>query len=113
MKILGLRLYFFASKWNLFDLLLVVLWYITELSGADLGNPMILRLARIAKLMRVVRHVGWLQSFDSLHMLIAAIKSSLSVLVWSSMILVALLVISSLVTNGLLASYLEDESEPL
>lgn len=106
MKMLSFRCHFWRDAWNVFDFTIVALWYVTECTGVHFGNPTILRLCRLARLMRLVRHVGWFQSFDSLHMLISAIASSKSVLVWSSMILCTLLVISALVMNGLLFDYL-------
>ena len=76
------------------------------------SNPMILRLARLGKLMRIVQHLGWLKGFDTLHMLLSAIVSSFSVLVWASLILAAVLTIFAVATHGFLSSYLADESKP-
>jgi len=111
---MAFRLEFFKTAWNLFDVVLVAIWYTTEYMRLDTFlNPMILRLGRLARLMKVVRHVGWFRQFDSLHMLISAIRSSLMVLVWSALILISLLAVSALVAHGTLAGYLDDDHMPI
>jgi voltage-gated sodium channel len=112
-KLLALHLAFFKDCWNIFDLFLVSIWYIVEFAGeGSLLNPLVLRVCRLARLMRLVRHAGWLSSFDSLHMLISAIKASFSVLVWATIILLILLVIVALAMNGNLVDYMEDLDKP-
>lgn len=113
-KLLGLHCKFFKDAWNLFDFFLVGFWYVTQFTSIGSGvNPIILRLVRLMRLMRLVRHLGWFEAFDSLHMLISAIKASFSVLVWSTMILMALLCVSSLGMNGMLSDFMQDPSEDL
>jgi hypothetical protein len=109
LKLIGLNLSFFKCAWNLFDMFLVGSWYVLEFYDASsVINPMILRLARLARLMRLVRHCGWFEAFDSLHMLISAIRSSFTVLVWSTLLLFVLFVVGALVANGTFSGYLED-----
>jgi len=71
-------------------------------------NITLLRIIRVARTMRIVEHVGWFEGFDSLHILITAICSSFSVLVWSSLIIFSLLVAGALTSHALLQEYMYD-----
>jgi len=107
-KLVGLHLKFFKDAWNLFDAFLVILWYLIEFNViGNLINPMILRLCRLARLSRLIRHVAFFESFDSLFIIIKAIKSSFAVLIWACVILTTLLLICSLCLSSLMADYLE------
>jgi len=109
LKLLGFQLEFFKSWWNLLDVVLVMFWYLNELSDVfGAFNAMTFRLVRLCRLMRLVQHMGWFQAFDALHMLITAIVASFPVLVWSTLILFALLVAAALTSQNLLQDFFQD-----
>lgn len=112
-KIVAFKLEFVRDRWSVFDFALVAFWYLKYFKLIpDTINPMILRLCRLARLMRLVRHVGWFEGFDSLFIIIKAIKSSFSVLVWATIILATLLLICSLCMSSFIADYLENVDKP-
>jgi len=82
------RLQYFSDFWNWVDALIVAAWFATLAGNADIGfNPFLLRLLRLVRLLRLLRLIRTISVFDSLYLMTTAIKGSVSVLVWTVMIL--------------------------
>lgn len=102
------------NAWNVFDGVLIALWLLSSgLQVELLMNPMVLRVCRMARLFRLMRLLKTITLFDSLHLLISSIKASLSVLIWSAVLLVFVMVVVSLVLNAQLIFYVRGDEGPL
>jgi len=113
LKVLALGFNFARSGWNLFDMAIITVWLIdTSVRAALIINPMILRLCRLARLLRLIRLVKMVQMFDSLHLLIGAIRASTSVLLWSFVLLFMTIVVVALCFNQILQPYILNEGNP-
>jgi len=113
LKGIALRLDFFKSGWNIFDMSIVVLWSIEKAANATLiMNPMTLRILRLARLVRLARMIKTVQALDSLQVLIGSIWASFSVLAWSSVILLLCQMLIGLLLHNLLIVYISDPSNP-
>eukprot|EP00747_Dinoflagellata_sp_TGD_P023796 gnl/TRDRNA2_/TRDRNA2_130080_c0_seq4.p1 gnl/TRDRNA2_/TRDRNA2_130080_c0~~gnl/TRDRNA2_/TRDRNA2_130080_c0_seq4.p1 ORF type:complete len:422 (+),score=59.40 gnl/TRDRNA2_/TRDRNA2_130080_c0_seq4:193-1458(+) len=98
------RLYFFINdhfKWNLFDLVLVLLSFYDQLvllmdgiGGANVGFMRTLRILKIAKLLRMVRV---LSSFRDLRIMLHSIVGSVGALFWCFVMLGFILYVFALV----------------
>lgn len=114
LKFMALNCKFFTSRWNCFDFFLVVTWIISfAINMSSILNPLLLRLLRLGKLMRLLRLVKTVKMLDSLHVLVTSTIASLSVLIWSSVLLVLLMTAVALVLGTLLRGYIEEESRPM
>ncbi|CAK0907494.1 unnamed protein product [Prorocentrum cordatum] len=101
-KIVALRAAFAHDLWNWMDLCLVILWWTGKLLHS-LVNAQILRLARLVRLCRLVRLIKNMNSsFDSLYLLTTSLQSSLSVLVWSFVMLLVIHMLLALLMNQIL-----------
>mmetsp|Transcript_58763 Transcript_58763/g.182549 ORF Transcript_58763/g.182549 Transcript_58763/m.182549 type:complete len:655 (-) Transcript_58763:92-2056(-) len=99
--------------WNLVDLFIVLAWLAAAMSEASLPiDPMMLRLARLARLLRLMRLVRTIQGFDALYLLTATLKSSVTALLWSAVLLFIIQLMSALILNQLLSDYILNEKYP-
>lgn len=114
MKMFALRLDFFRTAWNVFDTLIVSFWFIDLFAkGGLLMNPMLLRLLRLFRLVRLIRLVRAMEMFDTLLLMIASIKASISVLLWGTILLVTIMMMTSLCLNSMLVPNMLDTSMPI
>jgi len=112
-KLVCLRLEFFTSAWNWFDLFIVSFWHVDLHTSSSLPmNPMILRLCRLARLMRLIKLVKMVTMFDALHLLIGSIRASFSTLLWAMVLLLSVMTICMLCFSHLLRDYILDETQP-
>jgi hypothetical protein len=74
------------SAWIVFDFLIVMSAWL-EVSGVLTLDPSILRLLRLFRLARVLKMIRLFAAFDALFLLIRSIKASVSVLLWSFVLL--------------------------
>eukprot|EP00435_Cladocopium_sp_Y103_P065233 s294_g27.t1 len=94
-KLMGMKLAFFLDVWNIFDA--VIAWLIdTVLRGFWPIDPMLLRLAKLGRLLRLMRLVRKLKGFDALYILTTALRGSVTVLLWSFLMLFLLQLIFAL-----------------
>eukprot|EP00930_Biecheleria_cincta_P013389 TRINITY_DN11962_c0_g1_i1.p1 TRINITY_DN11962_c0_g1~~TRINITY_DN11962_c0_g1_i1.p1 ORF type:complete len:616 (+),score=107.00 TRINITY_DN11962_c0_g1_i1:92-1939(+) len=106
MKLVALRTKFFCDVWNWIDSLVILVWLLGKAWAGDLPlNSQVLRLARLARLLRTLRLIRTLSTFDSLFLMISAIKGSLSILVWSIVLLLVCQLLLALVMNQLLYEF--------
>lgn len=111
LKIGGMQDRFVFSGWNVFDLLVVVLWIFERTASVDmLVNPMLFRVCRLCRLFRLLRLVKMIEMFDTLVLMIGSIKASVSVLVWGTVLLVTIMMMSAMFLNSMLTPYMEDEA---
>jgi Ca2+-binding EF-hand superfamily protein len=109
LKIIFIRKKFLGDVWNLIDTIIVVSWLFTTLGTTSLPiDPMLLRLARLARLLRVLRLVRTIRLFDSLYLMTTSMKGSLSVLLWSVVLLALVQMMISFLLQSLLMSYIND-----
>lgn len=94
---MGMKLAFFLDIWNIFDAVTVIAWLIdTVLRGFWPIDPMLLRLAKLGRLLRLMRLVRKLKGFDALYILTTALRGSVTVLLWSFLMLFLLQLIFAL-----------------
>lgn len=111
-RIFGWGLAFPFDFWNWFDAAMVLLWLLSETAFSNLDDS-VLRLARTARLLRLVRVIRMIHGFDSLYLMMTAMRGSVAVLFWSFiLLLVAQIMIAFLLNEVLSATYLADENAP-
>eukprot|EP00929_Paragymnodinium_shiwhaense_P072061 TRINITY_DN36584_c0_g1_i1.p1 TRINITY_DN36584_c0_g1~~TRINITY_DN36584_c0_g1_i1.p1 ORF type:complete len:675 (+),score=135.94 TRINITY_DN36584_c0_g1_i1:142-2166(+) len=114
LKVIGLRRVFFCNGWNWFDLFIIVSWMFTSFGGSlPVQNPMVLRLFRIVRLLRLLKLVKAIQLFDVLHLLVASLRMSAKVCMWSLALLLFFMFGVALVLTHLLEEYVVDDSMDL
>ncbi|CAK9011316.1 Sodium channel protein 60E (Drosophila ion channel 60) (Drosophila sodium channel 1) (Protein smell-impaired 60E) (Sodium channel 2) (DmNav2) [Durusdinium trenchii] len=97
LKLAGMKFTFFLDVWNWFDALTVIAWLIdTVFRGFWPIDPMLLRLAKLGRLLRLMRLVRKLKGFDALYILTTALRGSVTVLLWSFLMLFLLQLIFAL-----------------
>ncbi|CAJ1455387.1 unnamed protein product [Effrenium voratum] len=112
------RCKFWCDAWNVMDLRLdscvVIAWAVDTATSTSLPvDPMLLRLLRLVKLFRLLRLIRKVKGFDSLYIMVTSIKASFSALLWSTVLLFAVLTTIALVLTTLVEVYLNDDSQPL
>lgn len=113
-KLAGLRCMFFLYAWNVFDLAIMLFWFIQVLvQWNPIGNPTLLRLFRVARVLRVVRLFKSMVAMDSLQILVKSIVASFSTLVWTTGLIAILVTLVSLIVNNVVTDYLQDEANPI
>ncbi|CAE7701884.1 Scn5a [Symbiodinium sp. CCMP2456] len=113
-RMLALHCRFFCDAWNIVDLCVVIAWAVDTATSATLPvDPMLLRLARLVKLFRLVRLIRKVKGFDSLYIMVTSIKASFSALLWSTVLLFAVLTTIALVLTTLVEVYINDENNPI
>jgi len=111
LKLIALNCRFWFSLWNLFDFVVVSVWVLDTWDLIHLGlNPMVLRLASLLKLIKMAKLTRAFRLFDSLQLLVGAIKASVSVLVWASAVLLLVQILWALLMSQVLETYISDAS---
>ncbi|CAE7150902.1 SCN11A [Symbiodinium pilosum] len=108
LKIVGMRFLFFLDFWNYFDTIMVTAWFVdTVFAGLLPVDPMLLRLARLARLLRLMRLVRKLKGFDALYILTTALRGSVTVLLWSFLMLFLLQLMFALFLQRVVSDSIE------
>jgi hypothetical protein len=105
LKILGLRARFLEA-WNILDVAIVGMWYVDMLL-ANIELPidtMLFRLLRLAKLLRLVKVLHSLTGFEQLFLMLTALKGSMRILCWVTILLFTCLISFALLLNQMLVS---------
>eukprot|EP00929_Paragymnodinium_shiwhaense_P024205 TRINITY_DN14971_c0_g1_i1.p1 TRINITY_DN14971_c0_g1~~TRINITY_DN14971_c0_g1_i1.p1 ORF type:complete len:640 (-),score=159.25 TRINITY_DN14971_c0_g1_i1:378-2297(-) len=114
LKIVTLRCSFVKCAWNWLDLFVIVTWVGSESGLMTLpGNPIVFRLIRLLKVVRLLRALKTVQALDALQLLIGSIMASVSVLMWSIMILLMLETLVAMVLHQLLADEIMNENRSI
>ncbi|CAE7265972.1 para [Symbiodinium sp. CCMP2592] len=108
LKIIGMKCEFLRDFWNYFDTIMVVAWFVdTVFAGLLPVDPMLLRLARLARLLRLMRLVRKLKGFDALYILTTALRGSVTVLLWSFLMLFLLQLMFALFLQRVVSDSIE------
>eukprot|EP00435_Cladocopium_sp_Y103_P068582 s151_g31.t1 len=112
MKIIALDISFIYDPWNILDFLVVLAWFVDTIAQGLLPlDPLMLRLLRLVKLFRMLRLVRTIQGFDSLYVMITAIRGSVAALFWSTMLLLLVLTTVSLFLQTMMEPYISSSEE--
>jgi hypothetical protein len=110
-KCVALRISFVRTWWNLFDAFIALSWILNAVfEGVVPGHPF--GVARLARLLRLLRLVKTLQVFDALHLMVASLRASLSVLIWSIALLLGIMASAALLMTSGMTLYISDKSQP-
>jgi len=111
LKIFGLWREFLWDKWNWFDTAIVVAWYIELFEVVNLPiDSSVIRIFRLARLLRLLRLVKKASGFESLYLMVTAMRGSGSILLWAVCMLGAIQVFCALALNQVLTmSYFEKD----
>lgn len=114
-KMLALRLQFFRSAWNVFDLTIISIAWITEVFEIKLFlNPMLLRLLRLVRLIRLLRGLTSLQDrFENLFLMVRGITAAVPVLLWVIVLVTPMIASCALFMNFTLQDFMDDPDMPL
>lgn len=113
LKVMCFRKSFATDCWNLIDTIIVIGWISTTAAGSGnplVVDPMLLRLARLVRLLRLGRLVRTVTAFDSLFLMTTAMRGSVSVLVWTMVLLVLVLMMCALMLQVSVEPYINDEN---
>jgi voltage-gated sodium channel len=114
LKFVALRWAFWKSAWNLFDLFIIGISWITKILQFDLPiNPMLLRLVRLVRLLRLVRSLSAFEVFDNLNLMVKGIKSGLPVIIWVMVLVFPVLSCCGLGMNYMLVDFMLDEENEM
>lgn len=115
LKIIALNRHF-CEAWNVLDVVIVGMWYVDTIAGnVELPiDTMLLRLLRLAKLLRLVKVFKTMRGFEQLFLMLTALKGSLHILLWVTVLLFSgLLAFALLLNQTLVAYYIENGDAPL
>lgn len=110
LRFLVQRLHLFLDVWALVDLLLCALAVFEMIMQSLPFQPTLLRLMRLLKLAKMIRMIRAMRAFRMLRVLARTIAASLSGLIWSIILLGALMMIGALVLCQMTLDHLEDPS---
>jgi len=106
LKLMAQGRQFFCDFWNWIDILIVSSWFGSL--GQGILNPLILRLFRLMRLLRLLRLLGMISAFDSLYLMVTAIKGSLVFLVWAVLVLCVAEVIFACLLQASVENFLRE-----
>mmetsp|Transcript_61823 Transcript_61823/g.116896 ORF Transcript_61823/g.116896 Transcript_61823/m.116896 type:complete len:634 (-) Transcript_61823:106-2007(-) len=111
LKIIGLQMAFF-ERWNVFDTFIVLMFYFEKFAqGVTLPiDTLILRMFRLFKVLRLLRLVHEIAGLGQLLLMVTALKGSLQMLAWATMLLFGLQTVFAFILNQLLnATVIEND----
>lgn len=112
-KVLVLGRGILKDAWNALDLAVVLCWFVDKVGRQFLPMPAkMLRVMRLARLLRFVRIVKTIQGFDSLYLIVSSIRSSVSALAWSSIVVLLVEMMFALFLFVMLEEFWMDPSNP-
>lgn len=114
LKAVVLKSKFCADAWNLIDTVVVIAWIVGRaFQGMLPVNSRVLRMIRLARLVRTLRLVRRISTFDSLYLMIASIRGSVTMLFWTIMLLFLTHMFLALVLSQILAeTYFNSSPSP-
>lgn len=115
LKVLVQRTRFFCQMWNIFDTFVVLLWILDAFvaSANTFVNPLMVRLARLCRVLRLMSLARNLNGLDSLLLLVTSIAGSGQILFWALMVLCTMMMLMAMMFTFLLMDSIEDQSLPL
>jgi len=116
LRLFVLRLEYFRSAFNIFDMLLVIVSMVSLL-GLDslLGifNVSIIRLIRLARIMRSLRLLRTMKLFAGLRIMVSASMNVMPKVLWALCFLMVYILIGALVAGHLLTDFILDPKQDL
>ncbi|CAK0883495.1 unnamed protein product [Prorocentrum cordatum] len=110
LKLVATRIKFFRGCLNCIDLAVVTFWVYGRVSYGGSVNAQMLRIARMARLLRIVRYLNN-AAFDSLYIMVTSLRGSMMILAWSFLLLLMFHVVLALVVNQALRLWYFQESQ--
>merc|ERR1712048_185607 len=99
--------FFTISYWNMFDVLVVAIWMLDRINiQKSIVNPMILRLGRLWRVVRLFRIIRWVSVFAPLTLMVRSVKASMSVLIWSLLLLFLVVSIIGMFVSQMLQDFI-------
>mmetsp|Transcript_79484 Transcript_79484/g.140282 ORF Transcript_79484/g.140282 Transcript_79484/m.140282 type:complete len:561 (+) Transcript_79484:81-1763(+) len=90
-KLVGLKTSFFVDIACIFDLVIIICWMIDRVLGNVIPiHSLVLKLARLARLLRLLRLLRKMSGFDSLYVMVTAMRHCAQVLFWAFTLLLFL-----------------------
>lgn len=114
-KMFGLRGYFYHDRWNILDVVIVAGWLVDALSRNVVKLPFdatVLRSARLARLFRVLKLLKTLCRMDALFLMVTALRGSLAMLFWASVMLFTLTTLWALLINQIVVHFYLTVDDP-
>jgi len=106
------RVRFLRDKWCYLDGVIIIFGWVVFFEDKALEfNVSFVRLARFTKILRLLHLLRSQEIFDSLKLLVAAIRASVNTLFWSLMILLLIQSVAGLFMLQILESYLQDKNQ--
>lgn len=109
-RILAFGPKFFLGLFNWLDFVVVSLSAMEVIAVSLPGNTTVLRLVRLGKLARGLRLIRMSKVLDSLHLLLKCIAASVSMLLWSLLLLAVIQCTAGMLIGQLVAGYIEDNN---
>jgi len=111
-KAVAYKMDFFRVPLHYLETTIVMYWVIelfTDDSGVDIGiNPLILRVFRMFKVMRLLRLGVAVERFEALFILTESILASKAILFWASAMLLIIMMMLGIFLHYALVPYMED-----
>mmetsp|Transcript_33902 Transcript_33902/g.81275 ORF Transcript_33902/g.81275 Transcript_33902/m.81275 type:complete len:664 (-) Transcript_33902:48-2039(-) len=113
LRLLVYGLSFFTLALNWLDFMVVIFSLMEVLLAASIpGSSTVLRLVRLAKLARGLRVVRMARVMDSLNLLLKSIGASFSMLMWSMLLIAVIQCTAGMFVGYLVMDFLEKEDTP-
>jgi len=113
LKIIGLRKSFCSEYWNWIDAIIVGGWVVQTASFMKIPlDQNILRVCRLIRLARLLKLVRTMKEFDALYVMTTAMGGSISVLLWTVVLLVLVQTMIALILQYLVESYILNQENP-
>merc|ERR1719469_167390 len=84
-------------RWNMLDLALVTIWLVFRVLTIESGHP------------RLLRVLHWIRMLDSLFLLIKSIEASMSILLWSLVLLIFVMMVLAMMIGQSLTPFMRNE----
>lgn len=108
-KMVGQTWDFFRDIWNWFDSFIVFVWILEKIGFSVFMDPLILRLLRMGRILRMFRLMKVVHGLDSLHLLVSSMQASIPILIWATLMLTLIMMVCSVILNNLLLQAMQAE----
>jgi len=113
-RCIALGRYFWRSRWNIFDSIVVLFSLLEYSTNIQMGlDPKFVRILRLGKIVRFIRMLRFVSFMDPLVLLLRSIVTNLYALLWGMVLLGTVQFVAGLVLVQLLNQYLMDDGEPV
>jgi len=116
LKLVFLRCTYIKVPMNWIDIVAVLVGLLADLAEpwlGNIGNPMVVRLLRLAKMERGLRVLKVSRVLDNLSLILKCLAASLTTLFWSLCLLTVIQCIAGMILSSMVRDYIMDESQDL